>query len=587
MTRPWRNIAIALFLGSVLFGGVMGDRLLAVSGDDAEGQIRLYTELLEKAHEHYGVEVTYKNLVYASIDGMLRALDPHTNFLTPEDYEEMRERQQESFYGLGILVSVRDGDLTVISPIEGTPAWRLGLRAGDVISNIEGEPTDTMTLNEAVRKLKGPKGTQVHVTIRRRGLEEPLELDITRAEIPQNSVRYAYMIEPGTGYVRLTDFTRSSGREMTDAIESLRDKGMERLLLDLRSNGGGLLDQAVLVSGLFVPQESRIVETRGRLSESHQTFYAEEGMEPLGLPLVVLVNNGTASAAEILAGAVQDHDVGIVAGTETWGKGLVQTVYNLSYGSGIALTTAQYYTPAGRLIQRDYSSYYDYYTHFGAAGTADAATGAESEDTIEESAGPADEPPISVGPLDAGDAVPEIDVDPTEVFQTDLGRDVFGGGGITPDVEIELPDGPQILTALVARNAFFDFAVDYQARHPVETPEWSPPDDLLEQFRAWLLKEEIVAEERIDEMLADEEAREYTRRQIHADLFNAAFGTEEAHQVLARGDAQIQTALGLFDEAAGLLAERQEQGGLPQLAQNETPSEESAESKGAGAGGGR
>lgn len=596
MTRPWRNIAIVLFLGSVLFGGVMGDRLLAVSGDDAEGQIRLYTELLEKAHQNYGVEVTYKDLVYASIDGMLRALDPHTNFLTPEDYEEMRERQQESFFGLGILVSVRDGDLTVISPIEGTPAWRLGLRAGDVISNIEGEPTDTMTLNEAVRKLKGPKGTQVNVTIRRRGLEEPLDLDITRAEIPQNSVRYAYMIEPGTGYVRLTDFTRSSGREMTDAIESLREQGMERLLLDLRSNGGGLLDQAVLVSGLFVPQGSRIVETRGRLSESHQTFYAEEGMEPLGLPLVVLVNNGTASAAEILAGAVQDHDVGIVAGTETWGKGLVQTVYNLSYGSGIALTTAQYYTPAGRLIQRDYSSYYDYYTHFGETeGEAEDEAQDEPQDEPEADA-EADEPPISVAPVDE-DAVPEIDVDPTEVFETDLGRDVYGGGGITPDVEIELPDGPQVLTALVARNAFFDFAVDFHARHPVETAEWSPPDDLLQQFRDWLLREEIVEEEQIDEMLADEEAREYTRRQIHADVFNAAFGTQEAHQVLARGDVQIQTALGLFDEAADLLAERRSQGGLPRLAQNdpaqsdplrdEAGGEDDAETSGGGAGGGR
>ncbi|MCP5068466.1 MAG: PDZ domain-containing protein, partial [bacterium] len=167
----------------------------------------------------------YKNLVYASIQGMLRTLDPHTSFLTPEAYDNMRERQQGSFFGLGILVSKRSGELTVISPIEGTPAYRLGLRAGDVISTIEGEPTNTMTLDEAVRKLKGPKGTQVNVHITRRGLDEPLKLAITRAEIPQNTVRYAYMMTPETGYIRLTDFSRSTTREVTEALDKLKDEG--------------------------------------------------------------------------------------------------------------------------------------------------------------------------------------------------------------------------------------------------------------------------------------------------------------------------------------------------------------------------
>ncbi|MDA8019390.1 MAG: S41 family peptidase [Thermoanaerobaculia bacterium] len=565
MTKPWRNFAIILFLGAVLFGGMAGDQLLAVSGKDTQAQLRLYTELLEKAHENYGAEVTYKDLVYASIHGMLRTLDPHTSFLTPDDYAEMRERQQESFFGLGILVSVRDGDLTVISPIEGTPAWRMGLRAGDVISNIEGEPTDTMTLDEAVDKLKGPKGTQVNVTIRRRGLEEPLDMDITRAEIPQNSVRYAYMMEPGTGYIRLTDFTRSTAREMKQALDDLKGQGMERLLLDLRSNGGGLLDQTVLVSGLFVPPNARIVETRGRLPESYQTFYAEDGFEPLEMPLVVLVNNGTASAAEILAGAIQDHDMGVVAGTSTWGKGLVQTVYNLSYGSGVALTTAKYYTPSGRLIQRDYSSYYDYYTHFGEPETDDG----NSDEPSDEGS-----PAVILAP---GDAPPEIQVAPeNEIFYTDLGREVYGGGGIQPDVEIELPDGPSILTALFSRNAFFDFAVDYNARQGIDSTDWTPPADLLDRFRNWVLAEEIVAEEDLAEMLEDEEAREFTVRQIHADIFNSAFGTQEANRVMADGDLQIQEALELFDEAEAQLSSRQELNGDAQVAENQERSDPAA-----------
>ncbi len=247
----------------------------------------------------------------------------------------------------------------------------------------------------------------------------------------------------------------------------------------------------------------------------------------LDMPLVVLVNNGTASAAEILAGAIQDHDVGLVAGTPTWGKGLVQTVYNLSYGTGIALTTAKYYTPSGRLIQRDYSSYYDYYNQY-----------------------------------DDEDETPEVQVDSPE-FATDLGRKVYGGGGITPDEIVELPEGPMELQALFAHNAFFRFAVDYHSREQIADRSWQPPEGFLEEFRQWLIEGEIVSVEELDEMLAEEDARTFARRQIHSDLFNAAFGIEAAHQVLAKGDVQIQAALGLFDQANDLLAMRHELKGAP------------------------
>ncbi len=524
MSKPWRNFAIVLFLIALLFGGVAGEKLLALS-QESDAQLQLYTELLHLAHESYGAEVEYKQLVYASIRGMLRTLDPHTNFLTPEAYDNMRRRQAGSFYGLGILVSIRNGQLTVISPIEGTPAWRLGLRAGDVISNIEGEPTDTMSLDEAVTKLKGPKDTQVNVHIARRGLEEPLKLAITRAEIPQNTVRYAYMMTPETAYIRLTDFSHSSASEMRRALDKLEGEGMQQLILDLRSNGGGLLDQTVAVSNFFVPAGSPIVETRGRLPSSYQSFLADDDRGPLNLPLLVLVTNGSASASAILAGAIQDHDVGLVAGTPTWGKGLVQTVYNLSYGTGIALTTAQYFTPSGRLIQRDYTSYYDYYTHFDQA--------------------------------EGFDDVPDVDVESPE-FSTDLGRTVYGGGGITPDVVVELPDGPIQLQPLYVHNAFFNFSVDFNRQHEVPDRQWQPPADLLDQFRGWLTKEEVATEEELEEMFAEEEARAFVQRQLHAEIFLTAFGTEESHQILAAGDVQIQAALKLFERAQTLLAERLE-----------------------------
>ncbi len=534
MSKPWRTLAIFLFTAALVFGAAVGDQLLAVGGEPSP-EVQTYTELLMVAHENYGAEVSYRDLVYASIQGMLRTLDPHTSFLSPEAYDDMRQRQQGSFYGLGILVSKRSGQLTVISPIEGTPAWRLGLRAGDIISTIEGEATDIMSLDDAVTKLKGPKGTQVNVSIVRRGLDEPLRMAITRAEIPQNTVRYAYMMTDDTAYIRLTDFTRSSSSEMEEALEKLSADGMEKLILDLRGNGGGLLDQTVKISNLFVPQHTKIVETRGRISSSYQTFLAEDDIVPFGRPMVVLVDRGSASAAEILAGAIQDHDVGLIAGTPTWGKGLVQTVYNLSYGAGMALTTAKYYTPSGRLIQRDYSSFYDYY-NYDPNGEEEASEDAgEGEDV----------------------ATPEVQLDSPE-FRTDLGRSVYGGGGITPDVTVELPNGPVELQGLFVNNAFFNYAVDFHSRHDIDSIGWTPPDDLLETFRQWLIAEQLATVEELDEVFAKEEARDFAKRQIHADIMNSAFGTEASHRVLAKGDPQIQAALGLFDEATQMLAQRRE-----------------------------
>jgi carboxyl-terminal processing protease len=517
MKRPWRITAVVLFTFALVFGGLLGDRVLALT-DETRDNLRLYTELVNVAHERYGSEVSYKDLIYSSIQGMLRTLDPHTSFLTPEAYSGMREKQQSSFYGLGILVGVRNGQLTVISPLEGTPASRLGIQAGDVISTIEGEPTETMTLDEAVQKLKGPKGTQVKITIVRRGLDEPLAMSVTRAEIPQTTVRMAYMLNADTGYIQLSEFSRSTGREVADAIEKLRGEGMKRLLFDLRNNGGGLLDQAIEVSEQFLPEGSVVVETRGRTRDSVQSYRASGKYTPLDLPVVVLVNEGTASAAEIVSGALQDHDMGLVAGKPSWGKGLVQTVYNLSYGSGLALTTAKYYTPSGRLIQRDYTSYFDYYTH--------------------------------------ADAGPPADVAKAEVFRTDLGRKVYGGGGITPDVAVEDGELSPFESFLLARNAYVNFGVDYQSRHHIKAADWKPGPEVNDEFRRWLVSEKLATEKEVDEAFAKEEVRTFALLQIRAEVLNTALGQEYRHRVLAGGDKQIQAALGLFDRASELLAQR-------------------------------
>jgi carboxyl-terminal processing protease len=529
MRRPWRIAALTLFIFTIAAGGIFGNHLLALS-DNARAGLRQYTELVEAAHRHNGSAITYEDVVQSSIHGMLRKLDPHTSFLPPTAYQRMRDRQQSSFYGLGILVGMRDEQLTVIAPLEGTPASRMGIRAGDVISTIEGESTDGMLLDDAVQKLKGPKDTEVSITITRQGVSTPLPMTIKRAEIPLTTVRYTMMIAPGTGYFRITEFSRSTGKEVADAIASLRQQGMERLLIDLRNNGGGLLDQAISVADQFVPEGTLIVETRGRIRDSFQKYRSEGEHEPLDLPVVVLVNSGSASAAEILAGAIQDHDVGMIAGTPTWGKGLVQTVYNLPYDGALALTTASYYTPSGRLIQRDYSSFYDYYAH---------------GDGVDEPGEEALEGQIE---LPQGDA---------EVFYTDLGRKVYGGGGITPDVLIHPQEQPELLQFLEARNAFFLFGVDYTSRHPIESPDWRPEPAILQEFTRWVAKQGVVGEPgELEAALQDEATRDQVMARIRAEAFNATLGNDARYRALAENDHQIREALALFDRATELLASR-------------------------------
>lgn len=524
MKKPWRLFALFVFVSALFLGGSLGDDLLALT-DETQTQVNSFVELVKLAHDQYGDEVTYRDLVYASIQGMLRSLDPHTSFLPPRAYDQMREKQQSSFYGLGIYVGMRNGMLTVITPIPGTPAANQGMRAGDVISGIDDEPTDKMNVDEAIGKLKGPKDTDVKVTVTRRGLDEPLDIVITRAEIPQNTVQFAYLISPETGYLSARDFSRSTGSEVARAINDLKEQGMKRLIFDLRNNGGGLLDQAIAVADQFVPAGSKIVETRGRIRSSYDSFSSSGTFEPLDIPLIVLVNSGSASASEIVAGAIQDHDVGLIVGEATWGKGLVQTVYNLKYGEGIALTTARYYTPSGRLIQRDYTSYWDYYTGYDAEGTPQES---------------------------------EPDGEDVAIFYTDLGREVYGGGGITPDHRVEPQELHPFLQRILNRSALFTFAIDYNQRHEIDSESWTPDQSMFDELGAWLIEEEYAEADKVEEAFADPQVRAYVTARMRFEIFNTRFGLEAGHRAYTAIDNQIQAAIELFEEAENLLARRHE-----------------------------
>ena len=514
-------VAIA---GATLIGGIYGNHLFGAPMQNGELQKRMreYTDLLSAVNQWSSEDIASDKFVYASIDGMLRTLDPHTSFLEPKEYTDMQDRQKGTFYGLGILVTKRNDQVTVITPLEGTPAARLGIRAGDVIAEVEGVATEDLTLDEVVKRLKGPKGTTVNIKIKRTGMKEPIPLTIVRAAIPTNSISNVLMLRPGVGYIRIKDFTSTTVRELSDAIDKLEEQGMQKLVLDLRMNPGGLLDAAVGVSDHFLDKGQMIVYTKGRTPDSAQEYLAPGKQSKFDKPIVVLVNRGSASASEIVAGAIQDHDRGLVVGETSWGKGLVQSVYTLQYGAGLALTTSKYFTPAGRNIQRDYSSVYDYYM----------------ADEMENGA--------------------EVPLEQREKFETDTGRIVYGGGGITPDAIVKQPTLSRTTQVLEVRSAIFNYAVEYAAKHPDLTKDIKVTPEMIEEFVRFSADKEVAPEPEIREALTKDADRNYIERALKAEIVAAKYGFDASYPYRLQGDAQVEKALELFPEAqklAGMAAD--------------------------------
>lgn len=507
-------VAIA---GATLLGGFYGNQVFgAPMQTDLQKRLKEYTDLLTAVNNWSAEDIGSDKFVYASIDGMLRTLDPHTSFLEPKEYSDMQDRQKGTFYGLGILVTKRNDQVTVITPLEGTPAARLGIRAGDVISEVEGVATDDLALDDVVKRLKGPKGTTVHIKIQRVGMKEPIPMTIVRAAIPTNSISNVLMIRPGIGYIRIKDFTSTTVRELDDAIEKLQGEGMKKLVIDLRGNPGGLLDAAVGVSDHFLDKGQMIVYTKGRTPDSMAEYLSPGKHDKIDVPLVLLVNRGSASASEIVAGAIQDHDRGLVVGETSWGKGLVQSVYTLQYGAGLALTTSKYYTPAGRNIQRDYTSFYDYYV------------------------------------ADETENGPEVPLEQRKQFRTDTGRIVYGGGGITPDVMVKQPQLSRTTQLLEVRSALFNFAVEYAANHPNLTKDTSITPEIVEEFVRYAVDKDFAPLTDIRDALQKADDRKYIERALKAEIVAAKFGYDASYPFRLQGDAQVERGLELFPEAQKL-----------------------------------
>ncbi|HMK28340.1 MAG TPA: S41 family peptidase [Terriglobales bacterium] len=490
-------------------GAVFGQRVSTnASSSDSEisNSLRTFSQVYDLVEQNYAEPVSADKAIYnGAIPGMLRVLDPHSNFFDPKSYALLREEQRGKYYGVGMQVGPRNNKVIVIAPFVGTPAYRAGIHPGDVIVAVDGKPTDNMSTPEVAELLKGPKGTTVKITVMREGSLKPLDFTVVRDEIPRYSVDLHFLIRPGIGYMHISGFQETTEHEVQQALEEMGD--LKGLILDLRQNPGGLLSEGVGVADKFLHKGAVIVSHHGR-SSPEKVYRASHGNGGKDYPIVVLVNRGTASAAEIVAGAIQDHDRGLIVGENTFGKGLVQTVYPLSENTGLALTTAKYYTPSGRLIQRDYNgvSLYDYYYN----------------------------------------REPEKNNGSHEVKMTDSGRPVYGGGGITPDVKIDTPKSTALQDRLLQHYAFFNFAKRYTLNHQI-AKSFEVDEPVLLDFRKYLDEEKVPYTE---QELA--EVNDWVKGNLRSEIFVDAFGQEEGLKVRAESDPQVIRALDLLPKAKEL-----------------------------------
>lgn len=524
-------------LCSIVAGILGGNRVSAANTpDDAASQsLQSFTKIYAAVEQNFADPVKPDQAIYdGAIPGMLHQLDPHSNFFDPKEYAKLKEDQSGHYYGIGMLVATRGTKTIVQHPFGGSPAFKAGLRAGDTIVEVNDKKADGLSTTEIADLLKGPRGTRVQVTVSRDGQDKPMVFNIIRDEIPRSSVPYAMFVRPGIAYVNITGFNEDTAKELDSKLKKLGEKDIKGLILDLRGNPGGLLNEGVDVAGHFLKKGELVVSHHGRNSPN-KNYVARSDGSGKDYPIVVLVNRSTASAAEIVSGALQDHDRGWILGEPTFGKGLVQTVFPLSDNTGLALTTAHYYTPSGRLIQRDYShiSFLDYYNH----------TNLDQKNT-------------------------------SDVKMTDSGRTVYGGGGITPDERYTcaIITSEQPLTcstpgklnkfqiAVLRKNAFFMFSAHYFGpKTNLSLPKgWEPDESVIEQFHNFLMKNNVEFTE-----AEFTENHMWLKQELKREMYITGFSFEDSQRVAILQDPEVQKAedsmlkaKALLDNAKKLLVQR-------------------------------
>jgi carboxyl-terminal processing protease len=527
-TRGMVLLALVLVV-SALLGGHFGASVSATAAgsDDLQDSVKTFTRVLAVVQRNYADPVDADKVIYdGAIPGMLHVLDPHSNFFDPKEYALFREEQEGKYYGVGMVVAQRDNNTVVQAPFVNSPAYKAGIRPGDIILKVDGKTCTGLTTTAVADMLKGAKGTPVHISLGREGWDKPIEVTVVRDEISRPAVEYATMVKPGIGYVRVSTFNETTDADLSAALKQLDVSKLDGLIIDLRNNGGGLLNQAVGMAGMFLDKNELVVSHRGR-SSPERPYYAMRGNRGVEVPLVVLVNGQSASASEIVSGAIQDHDRGFIVGETTFGKGLVQTQFPLSENTGLLLTTARYYTPSGRLIQRDYKNQTLYDYHYNP------------------------KPPTA-----------------PEVKLTDTGRPVYGGGGITPDVTVAAPKPDNFEELLQRRGIFYpsrqpqgvgDFVRFYLGERPNISKDFTVDDAVLAQFRKFLAQQNVsFTEEQFQKDLP------WMKWEIKREVFTTVFGLNQGYKVALENDPQLQKAIesipqakALYASARKIVAERQ------------------------------
>jgi len=530
MRKGFWLFLLIVILTSAVIGGIRSRESRqphAVSGQQIDQSFGEATEFIK---QHYVSEVDTEALTRNALNTALHTLDPHSNYFTRHDFQQLEEDQSSKFYGIGVSINRRNGHVYILTETQGAPAEKAGLRYGDEIIAINGEDASNWDGNQVQDKVRGDRGKPVSITVNRAGEKKPVTIKIVRDAVPYPSVRGVLMVRPGIGYIALVGgFNQSTEDELGEAIDALRTQGMRQMLvLDLRNNPGGLLNEAVAVSQKFLAKGLNIVSMRGR--NFAETVHQSENPTPDEIPLVVLINRGSASASEIVAGAIQDHDRGLIVGENSFGKGLVQTIFHPPYGTGLLLTTAKYYTPSGRSIQRDYSvgSYYSYFQTLRG--------GSSSTEEIPESS--------------------------RQVVRTDSGRTVYGGGGITPDVEVKSPEADEVRNRIF--NSTFEFARQLCAGqvkgfegykiaktrygYSLRGDEYPVTDPLIEAYRDFISKNDKfkISEKHLVDNLS------YIQNRIRDEVITAAYGLEAGIQIQLQADPQLLKALESYPQAKQL-----------------------------------
>ena len=505
---------------SAILGGFYGPAAIATSAgspdtDQLQDSVKSFTRVLSVVQRNYADPVDTDKVIYdGAIPGMLHVLDPHSNFFDPKQYALFREEQEGKYYGVGMIVEQRQNQTVVQAPFVNSPAYKAGIRPGDVILKVDGKNCTGLTTNQVADMLKGAKGTPVHISLGREGWAKPIEVTVVRDKIPRPGVEYSEMVKPGIGYVHVSTFNETTDSDLTDALQKLDYPKLDGLIIDLRDNGGGLLNQAVGMADTFLDKNELVVSHHGR-SSPERPYYAVRGNQGIDVPLVVLVNGQSASASEIVSGAIQDHDRGLIVGETTFGKGLVQTQFPLSEDTALLLTTARYYTPSGRLIQRNYKNVTLYDYHYN----------------------------------------PQRPRKP-DVKLTDTGRQVYGEGGITPDVVVPAPKPDDFQELLEARGVLYplpsgvgDFARYYLGEKPQITKDFTVDDAVLADFQKYLTEQHIPFTPAQIQQITP-----WLKWEIKREVFTTVFGLDAGYKVQLEDDPQLEKAIDSLPQAKALYA---------------------------------